>query len=65
MTTEELESALDDALAEISKKIKDTTDALISENAPLSKIVNSVYDNIFQYLDKFKTAIVDYVNDKS
>lgn len=65
MTAENLESALDDVLDKLSKEIKDTTDVLISENAPLSKIVNSVYDNVFECLDGFKSAIVDYENGKS
>lgn len=65
MTTEKLESNLDNALVNLSQKIKDTTNELISENAPMSKIINSVYDNVFECLDKFKSAIVDYENDKS
>lgn len=65
MTAEELESALGGALDSLSRKVKDTTDVLISENAPMSQIINSVYDNIYKCLDEFKEIIVDYETSKS
>lgn len=64
MTLDELETALDDALVKLSNNSKDTND-LISENAPLSKVIDNVYESVYKCLDNFKEAIIDYEKQKS
>lgn len=64
MTVDQLETALDDALVKLSQNQKDTTNVLISENAPLSKIIDSIYESVFECLESFKDEIIEYEANK-
>lgn len=63
MTPDELEFALDNALAEMSKKCKDIIEHA-SEGEPLPEIINSTFDAMFDCLNSFKEKIVDYEKQK-
>ena len=64
MTLDELETVLDDALVKLSNDSKDTN-ALVSENASLSEVIDSIYESVYKCLDNFKEAILDYEEQKN
>ncbi len=63
MTLDDLEFALDSAIAEMSKQCKNIVERA-NENEPLPKIIDSTFESMADCLITFKEKIIDYEKQK-